>query len=303
MARHRIQTIGEKWNSGAKFTYRKLQSAIDDVCDTGRIADKLDASGIDSSSVNIPGCVMFNPGETNTYKLAYTDGSGYATVDMSQQDWGFSDKARRNYIAVDLFLERPFDGTWYGRLDYTWSHSYGNTEGQVKSDIGQTDVSKTQDWDSAELMEYAGGDLANDRRHQIKAFGAYQITPEWMASATVRIQSGTPKSCLGYYGTDESDPLGYGSSYRYCAGTAVNPGGAGRTPWTRRLDLGLTYRPGYFDHKLAFGLQVFNVFNDRNPIQADATYNSGKYYVSDTYGIGTYYTEPRYVKLSMSYDY
>ncbi|MFT4247740.1 MAG: TonB-dependent receptor [Pseudomonas sp.] len=300
------KTIGEKWNSGAKVTYRKLQSAIDDVCDPGRMETKLEAMNIDSSTVDIPGCVMFNPGETNTYKLANVDGSGYTTVRMSQSDWGFTDKARRNYVAVDLFLEHPFDEKWYGRIDYTWSHSYGNTEGQVKSDIGQTDVSKTQDWDSAELMYYAGGSLANDRRHQLKAFGAYQINPEWMASATLRVLSGTPKTCLGYFGTDDSDPIGYGSSYHYCGGSPTNPGGAGRTPWTTNLDLGVTYRPAFADHKLAFGLQVFNVLNDRDLVRSNSTYETSPYTVSNTYGIGTasyYYNTPRYVRLSASYDF
>lgn len=113
------KTLGEKWNSGAKVTYRKLQTAIDDVCDPGRMADTLEAAGGDTSSVSIPGCVMFNPGETNTYNLANTDGSGYTQLRMSQSDWGFTDKAKRNYVAVDLFIEHPFDEKWYGRVDYT----------------------------------------------------------------------------------------------------------------------------------------------------------------------------------------
>jgi outer membrane receptor protein involved in Fe transport len=264
------KTLGEKWNTGAKFTYRKLEAAIDDVCDTDKIATKLTASGGDPSTVKIPGCVMFNPGETNTYNLANLDGSGYTQVSMSQQDWGFSSGAKRKYVAVDLFLEHPFDEKWYGRIDYTWSHSYGNTEGQVKSDIGQTDVSKTQDWDAAALMYYAGGNMANDRRHQFKAFGSYQFTPQWQGSATLRVQSGMPKSCLGYFGTDESDPLSYGSSYH---------------------------------HKLAIGLQVFNVLNQRDPVQIDPVYESAPYTVSNTFNMGTYYTTPRYTRLSMSYDF
>ncbi|MCC4594347.1 TonB-dependent receptor [Xanthomonas campestris pv. phormiicola] len=297
------KTIGDKWNSGAKVTYRKLQSAIDDVCDSDKMSSKLTALGIDPDSVTIPGCVLFNPGESNTYKLANVDGSGYTTLKMSRSDWGFTDSAKRNYAAVDLFLEHPFDQKWYGRVDYTWSHSYGNTEGQVKSDIGQTDVSKTQDWDSAPLMYYAGGDLANDRRHQLKAFGAYQFTPEWMVSATLKIASGMPKSCLGYFGSDESDPISYGSAYHYCGGSPSSPGQAGRLPWTKLVDLGVTYRPAFADHKLAFSLQAFNVFNERKPVQIDATYETDPYTVSNTYGIGTYYTTPRSVRLSASYDF
>ncbi|RXR08854.1 TonB-dependent receptor [Pseudoxanthomonas composti] len=300
------KTIGSSWNSGAKFTYRKLQTAIDDVCDTGRMAAKIDATGGDSEAVDIPGCVMFNPGETNSYNLANLDGSGFTTVSMSQQDWGFTDKARRNYVAVDLFLEHPFDEKWYGRIDYTWSHLYGNTEGQVKSDLGQADTSKTQDWDSAELMYYAGGNLANDRRHQLKAFGAYQITPEWMASATLRVYSGTPKSCLGYFGDNEADPIGYGSGYHYCGGEPVKAGGAGETPWIKNLDLGVTYRPAFADHKLAFGLNIFNVLNDRSVNRVDSVYGTNPYTVSNTYGQGTSaysFNPPRYVRLTASYDF
>jgi outer membrane receptor for ferrienterochelin and colicin len=305
------KTIGSSWNSGAKFTYRKLQTAIDDVCDTGRIATKINATGGDSDAVDIPGCVMFNPGETNTYNLANLDGSGYTSVSMSQQDWGFTDKARRNYVSVDLFLEHPFNEKWYGRVDYTWSHLYGNTEGQVKSDLGQGDTSKTQDWDSAELMYYAGGNLANDRRHQLKAFGAYQITPEWMASATLRVMSGTPRTCLGYFGGPDAeavdyDPIGYGSSYHYCNGQPVSPGGKGETPWFKNLDLGVTYRPAFADHKLAFALNVFNVLNDRSLNRIDSTYETDAFTVSNTYGIGTSaysYNTPRYVRLTASYDF
>jgi outer membrane receptor protein involved in Fe transport len=153
-------------------------------------------------------------------------------------------------------------------------------------------------------MEYAGGYMANDRRHQLKGYGAYQFNDEWTASATVRIMSGMPKSCLGYYGEGHTDPLnGYGSSYHYCDGKPSRPGDAGRQPWTKKIDLGVMYRPAFADHKLAFGLDVFNVLNELKPVQTDAQFESGPYTISNTYGMGTYYTEPRYVRLSASYDF
>ncbi|MBA8680398.1 TonB-dependent receptor [Stenotrophomonas tumulicola] len=299
------KTLGSAWNSGAKLTYRRLQSAIDDTCDADRIYDKLDAMGVDSSGMEVPGCVIFNPGKTNTIMVKHSDGSGYTPVRMSANDWGYgSNKAKRDYVAVDLFIEHPMSDKWYGRVDYTWSRSFGNTEGQVKSDIGQDDVSKTQDWDAATIMEYAGGYLANDRRHQLKGYGAYQFNDEWIASATLSIMSGMPKSCLGYYGTDESDPLnGYGSSYHYCNGSFSRPGDAGRQPWTTRVDLGVMYRPAFADHKLSFGLDVFNVLNQRRQIQSEAQYEEGPYTVSNTYNMGTYFSTPRSVRLSASYDF
>ncbi|WP_199229892.1 hypothetical protein [Luteibacter sp. OK325] len=45
---------------------RRLLTAIDDVCDTGKIGDKLTSEGIDPDSVTIPGCVIFNPGLLRT---------------------------------------------------------------------------------------------------------------------------------------------------------------------------------------------------------------------------------------------
>ena len=110
---------------------------------------------------------------------------------------------KRKYYGLDLYLEHPFDGKWFGKIDYLYSRSYGNSEGQVRTDIGQTDVSATVDWDYAKVMDYADGALANDRRHQIKAYGSYQIASEWMLSGNLAILSGGPRTCLGYYGVDQ----------------------------------------------------------------------------------------------------
>lgn len=305
------KTLGDNWVTGAKVIYRKLQTAIDDICDPDRVVTKLEADGVDPDSVDIPDCVLFNPGETNSFSFANADGSGRTSVTMSKEDWGFNKKAKRDYLSVNLFLEHPFDGKWQGRVDYTWARNFGNTEGQLKSDIGQTDVSKTQDWDAAAIMAYAGGYLANDRRHQLKFYGAYQIAPEWIASAALRVQSGTPKSCLGLFsanGTDEGslagDPIGYRASYHTCAGEASPPGEAGRTPWTKKLDLGISYRPAFADDKLAITAQVFNVLNEQNAVQTSARFGSGDpYTVSNTYGMPLYYEDPRYVQVSASYDF
>jgi len=290
-----------EWVTGAKVTVRKLQAAIDDVCDTGKLQDKYAAEGGDPDSLLPPGCIIFNPGKTNTFDVPNVDG-GYTRVKMSREDWGFTEGAKRKYAALDLYAEHPYDGKWWARLDYTFARSYGNTEGQVKSDIGQTDVSKTQDWDAATLMEYSSGLLANNRRHQIKFNGAYSFNPEWTLGATVQILSGTPKSCLGYYYNGD-DPIGYGSSYHICNSTPSPPGAAGNEPWTKRLDVALSWRPAFADHKLNFAVNVFNVLNERKERQSDYTYETDPYSVSNTYSMGTYFEAPRFVRLSASYDF
>ncbi len=302
--------FSSKWVAGAKATYRKLGTMIDDWCDTGRIYNKIDASGKNSDDYNISGCYIINPGRTNNFHIAKADGSGYSDFTLTNDELGFGSlKPIRKYMALDLYLEHPFDGKWQARLDYTWSRNPGNTEGQLKSDIGQGDVSKTQDWDSKELMYNSYGYMANDRRHSLRARGMYQLTPEWLLTGKLLVQSGVPKNCLGFFFNDQ-DPIGYGSSYHVCNGKDYAPGSE-HGPWTKQIDLGIVYRPRYFNKKLTFSADVFNITNDRKPLQYNARYEIDNFAVkghgtgtlNSSYNMPLYFQTPRYVQLSVSYDY
>ncbi|SFC56092.1 Outer membrane receptor proteins, mostly Fe transport [Microbulbifer thermotolerans] len=308
------KTFLEDWTYGAKFTFRDLKSGIDDVCDPYSMLDKLSEMGVDPDTVDWQYCYMFNPGDTNTFSLANLDASGNPTgtrteVTMSADDWGMP-KLKREYKAIDLFVERPFDGKWELRVDYTYSKLQGNTEGQVKSEFGQDNISKTQDWDVAELMMFSDGYLANDRRHQLKVRGSYALTDEVLLSANASIKSGMPISCLGYYNPDGSidesspagDPVSYGSSYHTCFGSVAEPGKE-RTPWTRNLDLAVTYTPAMFEDKLSLSLQVFNVLDEQEPLQVDVTSEEGPYTVSNTYRVPIAYQTPRYAMLTATLNF
>lgn len=65
----------------------------------------------------------------------------------------------------------------------------------------------------------------------------------------------------------------------------------------------MRYTPAFADHKLAFAMDVFNVFNEQKAIQTDPSAMAGKGVVSNTYGAGIYFEQPRYIRLSVSYDY
>lgn len=285
---------------GMKGTVRKLRNALDDVCDNGAIAKAATAQGIDIASVTIGSCYLSNPGRANVYQLATADG-GYADVTVSNADFGFT-QLKRNYYSLDTYLSHPFDGKWSGRVDYLYSRSYGNTEGQVRSDVGQYSVSASRDWDYATLMEYANGLLPNDRKHQIKAYGSYQIAPEWMVSANILIQSGTPKTCLGRYGADQSDPSGYGSFYHYCDGLPTRPGDKGRNPWEELVSLSAEYRPLWAGKKLGFNVLVYNVFDQQRVEQSSPNYGSTGA-VDLGYKRPQFYTSPRYVRFGVTYDF
>lgn len=308
------KTLGEDWTYGAKFTFRDLKSAIDDVCDPNRMLDKLAAMGVESDSVDWQYCYMFNPGGSNTFSLANLDAAGNpdgtrTEVTMTADDWEMPN-LKREYKAIDLFLERPFDGKWEARVDYTYSKLQGNNEGQVKSEFGQDSISKTQDWDVSELMRHSDGYLANDRRHQLKIRGSYALTEELLLSANANIKSGMPVSCLGYYNPDGStdeaseagDPVGYGASYHTCFGEVATPGKE-RTPWTRSLDLGVSYTPAALEERLNLSLQVFNVLNEQEPLQLDVTSEESPYTVSNTYKVPLGYQTPRYVMFTASLDF
>jgi hypothetical protein len=268
-------------------------------------------------------CRLINPGLTNTMLVRADDGSGSVLVPMTQKDWGFIHGVRRKIGSLNLYLERPWDGKWMARFDYTWTRGFGNTEGQVRSDFGQGDVSKTEDWDSWQLMDGQDGALTNVRKHQLRFRGAYQITPEWLVSGTLLAQSGTPKECLGYYGPyGVGDPTGYNGggsgNYHWCHGVRIPPGDAGHTPWTEQLNLGVRYAPAFADHKLAFHLDIINALDQQRPVQTDAAgesaYNSGLapdgvtpapdlISVNNSYGDGIFWQPPRTVRLSVTYDY
>jgi len=285
---------------GMKAQVRKIRNILDDICDTDTIANKAATLGytVDTSTMN--GCYLSNPGRSNTYLLP-NGSNGYDSVTVTAQDFGMP-KAKRNYYGLETFLEHPFDGTWYGKVDYVYSRSYGNSEGQVRSDIGQTDVSATVDWDFGKVMEYSGGYLSNDHKHQLKAYGSYQIAPEWMASANLALISGSPKSCLGYYGAGQSNPIGYGSYYHYCGGQPSRPGDAGRQPWQHVLSLSAEYRPLWADKKLGFNVMVYNVFNESVSTSTYARY--GRTAAPNVnYERVQFWSSPRYVRFGVTYDF
>ncbi|MGP1667221.1 MAG: Oar protein, partial [Rhodanobacter sp.] len=251
---------------------------------------------------DISGAYLFNPGRTNLLKVPKFDG-GYYTVPFTTADAGFSSGIKRHYYALDVYLEHPFDGTWMGKIDYLYSRSYGNSEGQVRSDIGQTDVSATVDWDYWQVMDYANGELSNSRRHQIKAYGSYQVSPEWMVSGNVAIISGAPRSCLGLWGPDEINAgQGYGEYSHWCYGKPSRPGDMGHNPWQYMVSLSTEYRPLWADKKLAFNAMVYNVLNNRRTTQTEVqggTTNA----VNPYYMMPATQSQPRYVRFGVSYDF
>lgn len=299
-------------NFGAKATYRALGSTIDDFCDSRPFEKYALDNNIDTTNWGGFGCANFNPGEANSFYVDYsgsTANGGTAKnltlVKFSKEDLGFPE-AERTYTAVDLFAEHPLRNGWYGRVNYTWSRSKGNTEGQTLSDVGQTDVAATQTWDYKELSIGANGLLPNDRTHQIKAYGFYEVAPEWTVGGNVLLASGRPRSCLGRFLFDRTTP-NYSNGPHYCGGLTVaqntlSPRGTlGNLPWDKRLDLNVVYKPAAVKG-LALKMDVFNVFDQQVAQSVEERWNLGNG-MRNTYERTLSTTAPRSVKLTAEYVY
>jgi len=291
------------YNGGASLTYRKLKATIDDFCDERPFLAYAASRGIDTSRWGGFGCASFNPGVANGFLVDYAGNGNYSRVDLSAADLGF-ERAKRTYLALDFFVEHPLRHGWYGRLTYTYSRSRGNTEGQTKSDNAQTDVAATSTWDTPELMQYAYGPLPNDRAHQVKANGYYQLNPEWIFGANFRFESGRPRNCFGNDPRLPADAPDYGNVYFYCDGQPAPRGSRGRLPSTTTLDLNASYAPRW-SRGLSLRLDVFNVFNRLTPTLYDETreprFDAAT--VRPEYGRVMSYAAPRSARVTLAYEF
>ncbi|MBD8882392.1 TonB-dependent receptor [Rhodanobacter sp. 7MK24] len=308
-----FNTFGQSlvWTSQA--TWSKMKDIIDD---TGSITLPANAA---ASEAGTESDVLVNPGRSNTLRYLTTSGT-YATYTWNPSTatsaaglvQGFP-AAFRNYYSLEESLEHPWDGKWMAKIDYVFARSYGTTEGPTDSPVGQisnasgaagghTSGSITEAWDFPELMQYSNGDLPNMHKHTLKVYGTYAITPEWLLSGSYIIQSGSPISCLGYYGPNQTDPDGYGESYHWCGGQPSRPGDAGNTPWTHQLNLGVSYIPAWAGKHLTLQVQVQNVFNEQKATAYVSSYGSTN--SPDPTWLLPVSTElPRYAMFSAKYDW
>ena len=163
-------------------------------------------------------------------------------------------KATRDYIGMNLSVEKRFSNNWQGGFNYTLSKVYGNYSGLASSDEGgRLGPSVEQDFDRW-FMGYDGqgkvldGPLPQDRTHYFKAFGSY------------RFPFGLTVGIVGYgrSGLPLTTKVLYNSKYFYPLGRADQ----GRLPFTAWADI-------YFDYTLNLGkrlrgsinLQINNVTN------------------------------------------
>ncbi|WP_237055605.1 TonB-dependent receptor [Microbulbifer sediminum] len=301
--------LNDDWLVGLKIVRRDLSSTIEDVLIDHAVASKYGAS--------VHQYILTNPGsDVETY--ADLDGDGEVEpITLSAAEMEYP-AAERYYNGAELSFERVWDGVWSLKGSYTWSQSYGNAEGYVKSDNGQDDAGILQDFDFPALMDGAKGYLPNDRRHQVKVFGAYQVTQDLRVGANFSLKSGRPVNAFGLghpdYTTYDADgnpvpgSAPYGDTYYlWDSGsqeyTQVARGDMGRTDWVSQLDLNAVYVMPMASGELELRADAFNILNAASELESYEFAEQEVGVADPRYGLTTSYQRPFYVRLGAAYNF
>ena len=292
------RTLDSGIELGVKTIYRNLETTIEDVAIDAAVIDYYnstntwDASLVGGDTVEdvfsgFHQYVLTNPGNDMSVYIPEQD----ETISLTAAQLGYPE-AQRQYGAVEFTFARPFDGQWALSASYTWSHSWGNHEGYVKSDNGQDDAGITQNFDQPGLVDNSYGNLPNDRRHTIKTWGTYQLNDSLRFGANVLWQSGRPRSCLGLHPTDVFAQAYGDDDSHFCGGEPVKRGSLGTTPDIMTVDLNAQYTVEMGRADVLFSLDLFNVFDSANAIIINEEGDTADF------GLIQRYQEPRTLRLS-----
>ena len=79
-------------------------------------------------------------------------------------------------------------------------------------------------------------------------------------------------------------------------------GTLGRNGTTQTIDLGIEYRPSYFDKKLAVKLDVFNVLNSSKVTKVDDQAEANGV-ANPAFGYPAQWQVPRFMRMTLSYHW
>ncbi len=175
-------------------------------------------------------------------------------------EWWPCPKAKREYYAANLSIDKRFSDNWMAGFSFTLSSLTGNYSGLASSDeidvngYGRTDPNVARFWD-AWFLPYTqdgkpiDGPLGTDRPIFVKAYGSYRLPFGMTVGIMVNAYSGVPTSteCTmggmqGFY------PLGRGD--------------AGRSPFIFLTNIYAEYPVRFGRTSLTLSLNVDNLTNN-----------------------------------------
>jgi len=311
------QEVFDTMSAGVRAIYRDLGRSVEDT-DVGPVlAKKLAEMGITDNVGQGSYYVLNNPGEA--IQMSYDfDGDGEIdNVNLSADELALAE-AQRKYLALEFTLDGNITDDLRINTSYTWSHSYGNTEGLVKTDNNQADPGWTTSYDYGDLMDHGYGNLPNDHRHAIKFSGAYNITDSLTLGLVARTTSGRPKSYFSVH-PEGVDSCEQGSPWDACVskyydqashydenGNPAPRGSKGNLPWLTNIDMSLTYYTDFFGSNVILKGTVYNLLNSDSAININeerAQYGENGLKLNPDYGLVTGRQGARYVSLTARIEF
>lgn len=322
-AEHRF---GDGWTASVTGTYRTLGAVLEDAdFEYGAIESFCETQDMDGcrpgetpAVVGSGGYILINPGKDAVVDFDLLGDGNLTELTIPAEFIGLP-KAKRKYYAVELKLDKAFNGVWGGSFSYVWSESKGNYEGGVKSDNGQDDTGLTQDFDEPGWTDGSYGYLPNHRRHTFKLWGSYQATKNITLGLNALLQSPRKFGCQGTYPLDDGRATTTLASSWYCDaqilagnidGTVGQPVGRGtvfKSDWNKRVDVSVAFNlpiQGWDGNGVTLRADVFNVFNFKSKLDFNEfgdLDDAGT--INPNYRQVTGYQTPRFVRLSASFNF
>jgi hypothetical protein len=241
---------------GIRYNHRKLVDVIEDfLCPGGAC---LKVPGQPGGIVdNVGDYFIANPGQgTLGRNLGFYDGAS-APAPLAQ----------RTNDAVEVIATKRFSKNYQFLASYVWSKLEGNYDGTFQNSTGQLDPNINSAFDYGDFLINAQGRLTNERVHQLKFDGAYQVASgpikDLQLGVSTRWYSGLPLTAYGY-------SFAYASWEYY-----LTPRGSlGRGPGEYETDVHIGYpiKIGPTASATIIG-DVFNLFNRQAITTLDQRYN------------------------------
>ena len=296
------------YNASVTGTFNDLKRSVEDTDYGPILANKLAELGIVDNTGQSSFYVLSNPG--GDIEIAFDfDGDGNVdNITLTEEDHRLP-KAERKHIAWDFVIDGPLSEDIDIYASYTWSHSWGNTEGLVKTTNGQADPGWTSDYDYGEALDHARGNLPNDRRHSLKVSGLYHMSDTMSVGLAYRGASGRPLNILtphptGIDGCAPSSPWSSCSSRSYVGGfynldgTPAPRGSGGELDWSHNFDMSFNYR----NDEIFEGLQLKAVIH--NLFAADTAIDVREWTApAEDYGVAETLQRARYLSLTARLEF
>ncbi|HEX7503570.1 MAG TPA: hypothetical protein VF451_09125, partial [Acidobacteriota bacterium] len=244
----------------------------DDLALSVRLVNKHLLRAIENVGILLPEGEKYyitNPG-SDFIKGKYAEARAAGLIPQGAPD---CPKAKRDYYAISIAVDKRFSSNWLGGISYTLSSLRGNYSGLASGDeVGRADPYAEHyfdNWYVSQTLELkpSSGPLPADRPHNFKAYGSYSFPFGVTAGMVLNAMSGTPTSTE--WAMDYPGYMPYGRADQQ------------RAPFLWFANFYVEYNLKLGKSNLNINLNVDNVFNIKTAQRIYPIYNQGSVAISD----------------------